>query len=271
MKLRVFFRIYFFIHLASMTVGPSFYIVAHPRDVTIEEGGDAVFSCHVELNIKKVIIYYQWYRHDGLPLTKKGHDEERLVLNNVKLSDNNTSVYCVVSDRRASVKSNLAQLVVKTGHHIDGLGNKTQFCNQCLCACFCCTIGSLDSKSLPNTDSDVHIVEQPVSVAAQLGNRVTLSCRAEGPGKLTYQWSKVDAPHGMQELFSSNRSALILYSLSHYNCGKYVCKVTGADKAMATTDPAEVTILEEDAYSEYNLYSGEISCCIRHYRRRVTS
>lgn len=100
-----------------------------------------------------------------------------------------------------------------------------------------------------NSVSELHIVQQPSSIAAQLGSRVTLACSAEGDGKLRYQWCKVDAPEGMQEIFNSDKSALVLYSLSRYNGGKYVCKVTGTGGAKISTNEVEITVLEKDSSS----------------------
>ena len=109
--------------------------------------------------------------------------------------------------------------------------------------------GCVDSESTQSSFSDLHIVEQPVPVIAQLGSRVTLDCRAAGEQNLRYQWCKVDAPDGMQEIFTSDRSALIIYSLSCYNSGRYICKVSGASGATVTTDEVEITVTGLDSCS----------------------
>ena len=106
-----------------MLDSPSFYILAQPSNVTVEEGETATFTCHAESTIKMNIIEYEWYRIDGQPLSKKGPDEECLTLSHVSPRDNETTVYCRVSDGRASVKSHLAHLTVHAKDHLEKTGN----------------------------------------------------------------------------------------------------------------------------------------------------
>lgn len=212
----------------SVMDSPSFYILAQPSNVKVEEGETAVFTCHAEPTIKFNIIEYEWYRIDGQPLSKKGPGEECLTLKNVSPRDDETTVYCRVSDGRASVKSRVAHLTVYPKDHHE----KT---------------GCIDSGSTQG--SHLHIVKQPVSVIASLSSRVTLDCSAAGEQNLRYQWCKVDAPDGMQEIFNSDRSALIIYSLSHYNSGRYICKVSAPSGATVTTDEVEITVTDGDSCS----------------------
>lgn len=111
-------------HDLTAEEGRSFYILAQPHDVTVEEGQDATFTCHAASTIKTVVVEYQWYRIDGQPLTKKGRNEELLTVSNVNPRQSGTTVYCNISDRRATLRSSLAHLTVKERNHLESTGNE---------------------------------------------------------------------------------------------------------------------------------------------------
>ncbi len=81
-------------------------ITAHPLSKTAYEGSDAVFS--ITASTHNGSIHYQWYKNT-IPI---GTDSNTLELTNISSLDNDTDIYCVVSDPIASRTSQTTKLIV---------------------------------------------------------------------------------------------------------------------------------------------------------------
>ena len=81
-------------------------IVSQPTSITSYSGEDSVFniSCiHTDSQ-----IHYQWYKNDQ----EVGVDCNILALPSIQLSDNDSEIYCYVSDSFEGINSNLGHLIV---------------------------------------------------------------------------------------------------------------------------------------------------------------
>jgi hypothetical protein len=80
--------------------------------------------------------------------------------------------------------------------------------------------------SPPTTDPDMekpHITQHPQSQAVEAGDPLTLTCKAVGPGALTYLWY-----FSGLSLHRENRPEYFINCFTDEDEGDYYCKVTSA-------------------------------------------
>ncbi|KAL4233097.1 epidermal growth factor-activated receptor [Mactra antiquata] len=119
----------------------------HPKNASVLEGNSVTLSCAADGSTP---LAYQWYRDKDLLYNEK---KETLVLEDLKIADNGSEVYCIVSNIVAITKSKNAIVTVYV-HDIDECDNNNGNCEHtCLN-----TIGSYMCKcpegfTTSNTDS----------------------------------------------------------------------------------------------------------------------
>ena len=124
----------------------SLAITDHPADQSVDEQDSAEFN--VTAYTRHGSLHYQWYKNGVMA----GTDSDTFVIPSLSMADNDTTVYCVVSDDKSSVQSDTAKLNV-----------------------------------LPL----MKILQHPVSQSVYVGEPVTFSIVADSSVPFHYQWYQI--------------------------------------------------------------------------------
>ncbi len=170
----------------------------HPVDQTGDEYGDVQFS--VTAYTRHGNLHYQWYKN-GL---MTGTDSNTYTISSLALSDNDATIYCVVSDDKSSIQSDSAQ-------------------TYCI------------SDSLK-------MMQQPASQTVYVGEPVTFSVNADSSAPLHYQWyqiiSSVHNPIG-----TDNDTVTITNPQLADDHTQIYCEIWNYAKSM-TSNTVYLTVLE---------------------------